>query len=74
MSNVLKDNACIKVLDISSNPDVTGESIKNLGEVFTTNRSIEYLGMSKLKLEASDIKPLFEMIGTFPFPEDQVEN
>jgi len=40
----------------------------------TANRSLEYLGLSKLRIDTEMITPLFEMIGRFPFPEDQVEN
>lgn len=39
-----------------------------------SNRSLEYLGLSKLNLSAELITPIFDMIGRFPFPEDQVEN
>jgi len=30
--------------------------------------------MSKLNLSTENVIPLFDMIGRFPFPEDQVEN
>ena len=70
----LKTNSSIKVLDISSNSDLTVETAYGLVDVMTANRALEYLGMSKLNLVAENIIPLFEGIGRFPFPEDQVEN
>jgi hypothetical protein len=70
----LKTNSSIKVLDISSNKDLTVETAYGLVDVMTANRALEYLGMSKLNLVAENIIPLFEGIGRFPFPEDQVEN
>ena len=70
----LKTNSSIKVLDISSNRDLTVESAYGLCDVMTANRSLEYLGMSKLSLSAENVIPLFEGIGRFPFPAEEVEN
>lgn len=71
--SALEANNCIKVLDISSNTGVTGEGVRRLGDVLNHNRNIEYLGLSKLNLETHDVTPLFNLIGRFAFPEDQVE-
>ena len=71
---VLKNNGTIKVLDISSNYDLTNASLGEISEVLQVNRSLEYLGLSKLNLENADILPMLELFGRFPFPEDQVEN
>jgi len=70
----LKQNNAIKVLDFSSNRELTGRAIACICDLMTANRSLEYLGLSKLGLTAQNLLPLFEMIGRFPFPEDQVEN
>ena len=50
MSGPLKNNTTIKVLDISSNPDLGAQSLEALAEIFNGNRSIEYFGFSKLNL------------------------
>ena len=70
----LKTNSSIKVLDISSNPNLEGEYLTHICDTMTANRSLEYLGLSKLHLTTELITPIFDMIGRFPFPEDQVEN
>ena len=70
----LKANSSIKVLDISSNKNLTVETSYGICDVMTVNRSLEYLGMSKLSLVGDNIVPFLEGIGRFPFPEDQVEN
>lgn len=74
MSGPLKNNTTIKVLDISSNPDLTSKSLEALAEILNGNRSIEYFGLSKLNLTADMVIPLFNLIGRFPFPADEVEN
>lgn len=50
MSPCLKANTTIKVLDISSNPDIGEESLNAMAEILNGNRSIEYFGLSKLNL------------------------
>jgi hypothetical protein len=70
----LKTNGTIKVLDISSNPNLEGDYLAQIQDAMTANRSLEYLGLSKLNLTTEMVTPLFDMIGRFPFPEDQVEN
>jgi hypothetical protein len=70
----LKTNSSIKVLDISSNRELTVESAYGLCDVMTANRALEYLGMSKLNLAGENVVPLFEGIGRFPFPAEDVEN
>jgi hypothetical protein len=39
-------------------------------DLMQVNRTLEYLGMSKLNLTNENVIPLFDMIGRFPFPED----
>ena len=39
----------------------------------SANRTIEYLGLSKLGLSNEQILPILESVGRFTFPEDQVE-
>ena len=74
MSPFLKANSTIKVLDISSNPDLGTGSLNALADVLNGNRSIEYFGLSKLNLTTQMVLPLFDLIGRFPFPADEVEN
>ena len=74
MSPFLKANSSLKVLDISSNPDIGPASLDSLAEIMNGNRSIEYFGLSKLNLTTDMVKPLFNLIGRFPFPADEVEN
>jgi hypothetical protein len=70
----MANNSSIKVIDISSNREFTPSVISSsLTEILSSNRVIEYFGLSKLNLETDDILPLFELFGRFPFPEDQVE-
>ena len=73
MCPFLKANTTIKVLDISSNPDLGAASLESLAEIMNNNRSIEYFGLSKLSLTTDMVKPLFNLIGRFPFPADEVE-
>lgn len=61
-------------MDISSNPSMSVKAILSIQDMMQANRTLEYMGLSKLNLENEDVKPIFEMIGRFPFPEDQVEN
>lgn len=74
MCNVLKTNGTLKVIDFSSNYDLTNTAICDIVDVLQSNRVIEYLGLSKLNIETEAIIPMMEMFGRFPFPEDQVEN
>jgi hypothetical protein len=66
-------NKTLKVFDISYNP-LTAASIRCIGDMMETNRTIEYLGLAKTKMEVEVIKPLFVNIGRQPFPADQVDN
>ena len=70
----MKTNTTIKIIDISSNTSLTCDALMKLGDIFETNRSIEYFGLAKLGLNNDHAKCLFNQIGKFPFPEDQVEN
>jgi hypothetical protein len=45
-----------------------------LADIFNGNRSIEYFGFSKLNMSTDMVIPLFDLIGRFPFPADEVEN
>jgi hypothetical protein len=74
LSAIIKNNTCIKVLDVSSNPALEGEFINGFVDALSVNRSLEYLGLSKLNLTSEQVMPFFDIIGRFPFPEDQVEN
>lgn len=66
----MKNNSTIKVIDFSSNRDLGKISIESLLDVMTINRTLEYLGLSKLNLTTEMVIPIFDMIGRFPFPED----
>jgi len=46
------------------------EYLDHICDAMTANRSLEYLGLSKLSLTSEMIIPIFDMIGRFPFPED----
>ena len=74
IKNSLKINTSIKVIDISSNTDLSGEVVSKLGEVLDENRSLEYFGLAKLNLDNEHVTPLIKLIGKFPFPADQVES
>jgi len=50
MSGPLKNNTTIKVLDISSNQELSSKSLEALADILNGNRSIEYFGLSKLSL------------------------
>lgn len=74
IGNSLKVNGTLKVIDFSSNYDLTNAAFNEICDVLQVNRVIEYLGLSKLGLENDSILPMLELFGRFPFPEDQVEN
>lgn len=74
IKNSLKANTSIKVIDISSNTDLSGEAVSKMGEVLDENRTLEYFGLAKLNLENEHVVPLISLIGKFPFPADQVES
>ena len=74
MSTHLKANNTIKVLDVSSNPELGKASLDALAEIMNGNRMIEYFGLSKLNLTTEMVVPLFGLIGRFPFPADRVED
>lgn len=62
----------LKVLDLSYNP-ITKDAINSLSELLDVNRNLEYIGLAKCKLDASNVARLFEHIGRIPFPQDQVD-
>lgn len=64
----------MKVIDFSSNTTLSGQAVTNFFDVLEANRTLEYFGLSKLGLTNDNIKPIFKVIGKFPFPEDQVES
>jgi hypothetical protein len=70
----LKINTTLKVVDVSSNRDLTPDSLLHISDILSNNRVLEYLGLSKLNLVTDDVIPLFGLLGKFPFPEDQVES
>lgn len=38
-----------------------------------TNRTLEYIGLAKSKLENDHVLPIIAQIGRLPFPTDQVD-
>lgn len=75
ISKSMSVNTSIKVIDISSNRELSPSAIsRSLSEILNSNRNIEYFGLSKLNLSTEDILPIFTLFGRFPFPEDQVES
>ncbi len=66
----MKNNQTLKVIDISSNTDLSGECVSKLGEILDSNRTVEYFGLAKLGLENEHVLPLLSLLGKFPFPED----
>lgn len=64
----MKNNSTIKVIDFSSNRDLGKISIESLLDVMTINRSLEYLGLSKLNLTTEMVIPIFDMIGSISIP------
>jgi hypothetical protein len=64
----LKNNSTIKVIDFSSNRDLGKISIESLLDVMTINRTLEYLGLSKLNLTTEMVIPIFDMIGSISIP------
>lgn len=74
ITNSLKANATIKVIDISSNKSLSGHAVSQFYDVLNTNRTLEYFGLAKLNLQNEHVIPIFKMLGKFPFPEDQVQN
>ena len=70
----MKSTTTIKVFDISSNQQLSpSATIHSICDMMSVNRSLEYLGLSKLNLDTKSLLPIFDSIGRFPFPEDQVE-
>ena len=73
MAPLLKANSTIKVLDVSSNPGLSPNKIvDSISQVLDGNRTLEYFGLSKLRLTTEVVRPLFGLIGRFSFPEDKV--
>lgn len=62
----------LKVLDLSYNP-ITKDSIHYLSEMLEVNRTLEYIGLAKCKLQTAQAVKLFEQIGRLPFPQEQAE-
>lgn len=70
----MKINTSIRVFDISSNLELSPANlIGSVGEMVAGNRSIEYLGLSKLNVGTNDVLPLFDNIGRFTFNGDVEE-
>lgn len=71
MAEAMKANSCVRVFDISSNLTLDpAKTIECIANMVSGNRSIEYLGLSKLGLETASVKPLFDNIGRFLFEGD----
>lgn len=62
----------LKVLDLSYNP-ISREAVNSIAELLETNRTLEYIGLAKCRLDTSSALKIFEQIGRIPFPQDQVE-
>lgn len=74
MAEALKNNACVRVFDISSNQTLDpAKTVECIANMVSGNRSVEYLGLSKLAIETANLKPLFDNIGSFPFEGDVEE-
>ena len=50
-------NKTLKVLDVSYN-HITEHSMKFIADMMETNRTLEYLGLAKCKLENEHIAPI----------------
>jgi len=50
------------VLDLSYNK-FSGKQVRKWAKVLKVNRSLEYLGLAKNKLELKDIKPILKKLG-----------
>jgi hypothetical protein len=59
ITKALKINHTLKVIDFSSNTDLTGTAVTNFFDVLNANRTLEYFGLSKLNLTNEAILPLF---------------
>lgn len=74
MAEAMKGNASVRVFDISSNLTLDpAKTIECIATMVSGNRSLEYLGLSKLALETKSVKPLFDNIGRFAFEGDVEE-
>ena len=74
MAEAMKVNGCVRVFDISSNLTLDpAKTIECVANMVSANRSIEYLGLSKLALDTASVKPLFDNIGRFLFDGDVEE-
>lgn len=62
-------NKTLKVLDISYNP-VSKKCIKFFSEMLETNRTLEYIGLAKCKLQTKSLANILNQIGRIPFPAD----
>lgn len=62
----------LKVLDLSYNP-ITKDSVTSIAELLDVNRTLEYIGLAKCQLQASNASKIFEQIGRIPFPQEQVD-
>lgn len=65
-------NKALKVLDVSYN-SFSGEAIQEIAQVLEFNRTLEYIGLAKNKVQVEDVLPLLKTMGKVPFPVDQVE-
>ena len=52
-------NKSLKVLDISYNP-ITEKSLKYIADMIETNRTLEYIGIAKCKIENEHVIPILQ--------------
>ena len=65
-------NRNLKVLDLSYN-EFSSQAVREFQSVFEQNRSLEFLGLAKNRLQNEDVLPLLDCFGRVAFPADQVE-
>ena len=51
-------NRTLKVLDVSYNP-LTMNCMESIAEMMEGNRTVEYLGLAKLKMQNEDVLKMF---------------
>ena len=66
-ANPNTSNKSLKVLDISYNP-ITRVGMKSAAEMMEFNRTLEYLGVAKCKLDSEAVTQVLDQIGRIPFP------
>ena len=67
-----QQNKNIKVLDLSYNDFEPQVVCDEFTSVLENNRSLEYIGLSKMNLESHHVTSFCEHLGRVPFPADNV--